>query len=102
MRDDKIREQTKTIKQLKGHVRQLRKENKLLQAELDLIRELWHNDILELAKKERRKRIDEKKKNLCPQCGNPTTQVTTIGIWEIVRCDACDYFDRREIKDAAD
>jgi len=98
VRDDKLREQNKTIRQLKGQVRQLRKENKLLQAELDLIRELWHNDVLDLAKKERRKRIDEKREELCPQCGNPTVNITTVGIWHLVRCDACDFFSREEIE----
>lgn len=98
-REDKLREQNKTIRQLKAQVRQLRKELKFAQSEMELIRDLWEKDIIDLARKERRKRIEEKRKDLCPQCGNDTISTNLLGIWKLSRCEACDYFNREKLDD---
>jgi len=98
-REDKLREKNKTIRQLKAQVRQLRKELKLAQSEMELIRDLWEKDVIELAKKERRKKIEDKRKPLCPQCGNDTISTSLLGIWKLIRCTACDYFDREKLDD---
>jgi tRNA(Ile2) C34 agmatinyltransferase TiaS len=99
-REDKLREKNKTIRQLKAQVRQLRKELKFAQSEMELIRELWEKDVIELAKKERRKRITDKRKDLCPQCGNDTISTNLLGIWKLTRCSACDYFHREKLDDS--
>ena len=98
-REDKLREKNKTIRQLKAQVRQLRKELKFAQSEMELIRELWEKDVIELAKKQRRKKIEDKRKSLCPQCGNDTMSTSLLGIWKLIRCTACDYFDREKLDD---
>lgn len=98
-REDKLREKNKTIRQLKAQVRQLRKELKFAQSEMELIRELWEKDVIELAKKQRRKKIEDKRKSLCPQCGNDTISTNLLGIWKLSRCEACDFFHREKIDD---
>lgn len=95
-REDKLREKNKTIGQLKAQVRQLRKQLKLAESEMDLMRELWERDIIEMAKKERRKQLQQKKVDLCPDCGNPTLKITKVGIWTLVKCESCDFFDRSQ------
>ena len=97
VRDDKLREQNKTIKQLKAQVRQLRKHLKMAQSELELMRELWEADVLDMARKQRRDKIEEKRRPSCPQCGNPTISTNLLGIWKLSRCEACDYFNREKI-----
>jgi len=98
-KDERYREKNKTIRQLKAQVRHLRKELRLAHSELDLIKELWEKDVIDMARKQRRKNIENKKKDLCPECGNPTITHTVIGIWNLTRCDACDYFDRKQTDD---
>jgi predicted RNA-binding Zn-ribbon protein involved in translation (DUF1610 family) len=98
-REDKLREKNKTIRQLKAQVRQLRKELKLAQSEMELIRELWEKDVIELAKKQRRKKLADKRNHLCPQCGNDTISTSLLGIWKLIRCTACDYFNREKLDD---
>jgi len=36
---------------------------------------------------------------VCPDCGNPTLDVVNVGIWNLMRCGACDYFERKQIDD---
>jgi len=98
-KDERYREKNKTIRQLKAQVRHLRKELRLVHSELALIKELWEKDVIDMAKKQRRKNIENKKKDVCPECGNPTITHTVIGIWNLTRCDACDYFDRKQTDD---
>lgn len=87
------RELNKTIRQLRAQVRQLRKENKLLRSELELIQTLWSEDIDQM-RKDRRNKIEQKKQPVCPQCGNPTLDITVIGVWVLTRCKSCEYFNR--------
>lgn len=82
-------------RQLRAQVRQLRKQLQLVQSELALVQQLWADDISDL-KKQRRKKIETKRVPVCPQCGNPTLDVQTIGVWILERCSACDHFDRRQ------
>lgn len=98
-REDKLRDKNKTINQLKAQVRQLRKELRLAHSELELIRDLWERDVIELAKKHRRQKIEDKRKHLCPQCGNDTMSTNLLGIWKLTRCSGCDFFDREKIDD---
>jgi len=98
-KDDKYREKNKTIRQLKSQVRQLRKLLHQAESEIALIRDLWEKDVIDLAKKERRKRITEKRKDLCPQCGNDTISTNLLGIWKLSRCEACDFFHREKLDD---
>lgn len=95
MKDDKHRELNKTIKQLKAQIRSLRKTNKLLQSELDLLHLLWSDDIAQL-KQERREKITEKRAPVCPECGNTTITISQIGVWTLSRCSGCDYFHREQ------
>lgn len=92
------RELNKTIRKLKGDVRQLRKENKFLQSELDLLQTLWSEDIAEM-RKQRRDKLEKKKQPTCPQCGNTTLDISKIGVWVLTRCGACEFFDRQQIED---
>jgi len=98
-RDGKYREKNKTIQKLKAQVRQLRKLLKQAQSEIELMRELWEQDVIDMAKKERRKKIEDKRKDTCPQCGNSTVSATLLGIWKLTRCDACDYFNREQLEE---
>lgn len=98
-REDKLREKNKTISQLKAQVRQLRKQMKLAESELELIRDLWERDVIDMAKKQRRQQIEDKRKDLCPQCGNDTMSTNLLGIWKLTRCSACDYFNREKLDD---
>lgn len=97
VREDKLREQNKTIKQLKSQVRQLRKQLRIVESELELIRELWEKDMIDMARKQRREAIEAKRRPVCPQCGNPSMSITMLGIWRLSRCEACDYFNREQI-----
>jgi len=101
-KDDRYREKNKTIKLLKSQVRQLRKMLKQAESEIELMRTLWEEDVIEMAKKERRKKIAEKRKDTCPQCGNSTVSATLLGIWKLTRCDACDFFSRINIEEEID
>ena len=92
------RELNKTIRKLKGEVRQLRKQNKFLQSELDLLQTLWTEDIAQM-RKQRREKLQNKRQPVCPQCGNPSLDTTIIGVWVLTRCSACEYFDRRQTED---
>ena len=95
VREDKLREQNKTIKQLRGQVRQLRKALKEAESELFLIRELWQEDVLDMARQLRREKIETKRNLcLCPQCGNDTLTTSIIGVWKLERCSSCDHFER--------
>jgi len=82
-------------KKLRAQVRQLRKQNKQLDAELELLRELWAADIQEM-RKERRKKVTKKRTPVCPQCGNPTLDIKQVGIWKLIRCESCDHFERTQ------
>ena len=98
VREDKVREKTKTIRQLKAQVRQLRKKLRAAQDEMELMRALWEQDVLEDAKRKRRQRIQDKRSELCPDCGNPTISTTLLGIWKMSRCEACSYFNREKME----
>lgn len=98
-KDDRYREKNKTIKHLKSEVRQLRKHLKLAYSEIALLRALWEKDVLDMARKQRREKIEEKRQPVCPECGNPTLDVTELGIWRLERCGACDFFNREKISD---
>jgi len=93
-RDD--REKNKTIRKLRGQVRQLRKELRLAQSEISLLHTLWEKDVIDMAKNKRREDINKKRHPLCPECGNPTLDVTMVGIWKLMRCNACDFFNREQ------
>lgn len=96
-KDDKYREKNKTIRQLKSQVRHLRKELKLAHSELALLHTLWEKDLIELAKNQRKEDINKKRQPICPECGNPTLDITSVGIWNLSRCISCDFFDRKQI-----
>ena len=92
------RELNKTIRKLKGELRQLRKLLHQTESELALIKSLWEQDVIDMAKKDRRKRVAKKPDNICPECGNPTITTMEIGIFVLTRCSSCDYFNREEKK----
>lgn len=98
-RDDRYREKNKSIKYLKAEIRQLRKHLKLAYSEIALLRALWEKDVLDMARKQRREKIVEKKQPVCPECGNPTLDVTELGIWKLSRCNSCDFFHREKMSD---
>lgn len=102
VKEDRLREKNKTIKLLKSQVRQLRKMLRQAESEIELMRTLWEEDIIDMAKKERRKKIAEKRKDTCPQCGNSTVSATLLGIWKLTRCDACDYFNREQLEEGGE
>lgn len=97
-RDERYREKNKTIKQLKAELRHLRKQLRHAYSEVALLRNLWEKDVLEMAKKERREKIIDKRQPLCPECGNPTLDITNVGIWKLSRCNSCDFFNREKIE----
>lgn len=93
------RELNKTIRQLKAKVRQLRKQLDITESELYLVKSLWEQDVIDMAKQIRRDKIKEKKEHpLCPECGNDTLTSSVIGVWKLDRCSACDFFNRKEIE----
>lgn len=94
------REKNKTIRQLKAQISHLRKELKLAQSEIALMHTLWEKDIIELAKTQRRENIIKKRQPVCPECGNPTLDITDVGTWRLCRCNACDFFDRKKIDES--
>jgi hypothetical protein len=98
-KDERYREKNKTIRQLKSQVRQLRKELKLAQSEIALLHTLWEKDLIELARNQRKENIIKKRQPICPDCGNPTLDITEVGIWKLMRCNACDFFDRKQTDD---
>lgn len=95
-REDKLREKTKTIQKLKGQVRQLRKRVDEVESELALVYSLWEDDVLAEAKANRRKKLEDKRLPMCPQCGNPGLKESYIGIWVMRRCEYCEHFDREK------
>jgi len=80
-------------KKLRAEVRALRKKLHMADDELNLLQEIWQDEVADL-KKERRAKIKKKKIPLCPQCGNPTLDIKDIGAWTLIRCEACDFFER--------
>jgi len=70
----------------------------MLDAELELMRTLWEQDIIDRAKQLRREKIKVKKADVCPQCGNSDRySVAQVGVWTMEKCGACDHFDRKQI-----
>ena len=92
------RELKKTIRQLRAQVRQLRKQLTTAESELYLIKSLWEQDVIDMARQMRREKIEKKRSPLCPECGNDTLTTSLIGVWQLDRCSACDYFHRKEVE----
>lgn len=82
-------------KKLRSQVRQLRKQLKDAEQNLQLLQDIWQAELSEL-KAFRQSRKTPKPETICPECGNPTLIHSTVGIWSMESCSACEHTDKRK------
>lgn len=77
-------------------VRQLRKENKKLRSELEMLRDVIDVDEI---KQERREKIIKKKSLECTKCGSIDLEISEFGIYRLIECVDCGLRNREKISD---
>jgi hypothetical protein len=83
-------------KKLRAQVRQLRKQLKDAEHNLQLLQEIWAAELSEL-KAFRRSRQPPKPNTICPACGNPSLVFSTMGVWVLEKCSSCDHTSKKRL-----
>lgn len=82
---ERLTKLTRANRELRGQLRQLRKQIAHYKRELDFIRDLVDTDAIEWAKARKRKSEG------CSSCGSEDIMSIAAGVYTIVICNACGH-----------
>lgn len=94
--EEKLKE---TNKELRAQVRQLRKQLKLAEQELENVRDLITIDMISKAKSLKREEHEARHTEPCQACGGTDMDITQLGVYERRQClnDKCGLITRSKI-----